>query len=78
MSHSTGRTVLASAVLSLVVSPLTAVWAALAGSCLLVAGAATRTLRPGGFATTLTSIGVGAVLGVLPYFVLAALQTARD
>lgn len=62
------------ALASLVLSPITAVWALLLGPLLLVTGMLVWWLRPQGRGMLLLSAGLGVILGVLPYFLLAALQ----
>lgn len=59
---------------SLILSPITAVWALVVGPLLLVAGLLVSWLRPQGRGLPLLFVGVGVILGALPYFLLAALQ----
>lgn len=63
------------AVFSLLLSPITAVWAVAVGLGLILTGLAIRPLWRG-VAGDVTSVGLGLLLGVVPYFVLALLQAA--
>lgn len=69
--------VIVAALASLVLSPITAVWALLVGPLLLAAGMLVSWLRPRGRGMLLVFAGLGVILGVLPYFLLAALQAQR-
>lgn len=71
------RLLLVSAAASLVLSPLTAVWALVVGPLLVLIGWAGGRNRSDerSRATSLFWVGLGILLGVLPYFLLAALQT---
>ncbi len=65
--------VLAVAAVTLVLSPIIAVWAAALGAVLCVFGFLLSSIRtgPAGF---ITAIGAGLLLGSAPYFALALLQ----
>lgn len=67
-----GRLTLAAALVSLVLSPITAVWALVVGVPLALGGAVTAGRRAGRVALAL---GLGLLLGTAPYFLLAAVQT---
>lgn len=63
-----------SAIASLLLSPITAVWALLVGSSLVVIGGVASRLHPMSRGMLLMAAGAGVILGVLPYFVLAVIQ----
>jgi hypothetical protein len=58
------------AVISVVLSPITAVWAVLLGLVLVVAGSASRWSGLG-WGPAVALVGAGMVAGTLPYFALA-------
>lgn len=61
------------ALASLVLSPITALWALLLGTLLLVTGSVASLLRRPERGVLL-SAGAGVLLGVIPYFLLAVFQ----
>jgi hypothetical protein len=65
------RYVLVAGVLSLLLSPATAVWAVVVGVPLVVVGALTARSGAGG---VVLAVGAGVLLGVVPYFALAVVQ----
>ena len=69
-----GRLTLAAALVSLVLSPITAVWALVVGVPLALGGIVTAGRLPAG--RVALALGLGLLLGTAPYFVLAAVQAA--
>lgn len=59
---------------SLVLSPITAVWALLLGPLLVLAGLVVSGLRLQGRGMLLMYAGAGVIIGVVPYFLLAVIQ----
>ena len=67
----------ASALVSLLLSPITVIWAVVVGlPVALVAWALSRTVWPR--ARVLWLVAVGALLGTIPYFVLAGVQAVLN
>ncbi len=62
------------ALASLVLSPITALWALLLGALLLVTGSVASLLRWPERGVLLLSAGAGVLLGVIPYFLLAVFR----
>jgi len=71
-----GRTpvLVVAALASLLLSPITAVWAVALGFALSVAGLLVLRTGSPGQRPLLLYAGIGVVLGTLPYFLLALLQ----